>query len=66
MNMLGTHDTERILTILEGKIEQLKIAVLLQMTLPGVPLIYYGDEAGVKGMVKILVIESLIHGEKKI
>ena len=49
MNMLGTHDTERILTILEGKIEQLKIAVLLQMTLPGVPLIYYGDEAGVKG-----------------
>ena len=49
MNMLGTHDTERILTILEGKIKQLKIAVLLQMTLPGVPLIYYGDEAGVIG-----------------
>lgn len=65
MNMLGTHDTERILTILEGKIEQLKIAVLLQMTLPGVPLIYYGDEEGEK-VVKILIIESLIHGEKKI
>ena len=49
MNMLGTHDTERIFTILDGKIEQLKIAVILQMTLPGVPLIYYGDEAGLKG-----------------
>ena len=29
--------------------DSLKIAVLLQMTLPGVPLIYYGDEAWLKG-----------------
>lgn len=49
MNMLGNHDTERILTILNNNILLLKIAVLLQMTLPGVPLIYYGDEAGLKG-----------------
>lgn len=49
MNMLGNHDTERILTILDNNILLLKIAVLLQMTLPGVPLIYYGDEAGLKG-----------------
>ena len=71
MNILGTHDTERILTVLgcrvvpsdkeemakmklsedelkEG-IKLLKIAVLLQMTLPGVPCIYYGDEAGMEG-----------------
>ena len=27
----------------------LKMAVLLQMTLPGVPCIYYGDEAGMEG-----------------
>ncbi|MDD4437003.1 MAG: glycoside hydrolase family 13 protein [Tissierellia bacterium] len=27
----------------------LKIAVLLQMTLPGIPCIYYGDEAGMEG-----------------
>lgn len=72
MNLLGTHDTERILTALGGregrwlsKEEQaterlnpaayrearkmLMIAVLLQMTLPGVPCIYYGDEAGMEG-----------------
>lgn len=72
MNMLGTHDTRRILTALGGKemyhankeaksrtqmteeerihgLELLKLAVLLQMTLPGVPCIYYGDEAGMEG-----------------
>ena len=32
----------------KGK-ELLKRAVLLQMTLPGVPCVYYGDEAGMEG-----------------
>lgn len=53
LNILGTHDTERILTILnekgENTIDYLKLAVAIQMTMPGVPLIYYGDEAGLKG-----------------
>lgn len=71
MNVIGTHDTERILTVLgssitpitEGEmsisklseeelnngIKLLKIVVLLQMTLPGIPCIYYGDEAGIEG-----------------
>ena len=71
MNIIGTHDTERILTVLgnsiipyskeemsksklsEKELKQgiklLKIAVLLQMTLPGIPCIYYGDEAGLQG-----------------
>ena len=70
MNILGTHDTSRILTVLGGKIchskdemsitflndeeksraiERLKIAALLQFTLPGVPCIYYGDENAMEG-----------------
>lgn len=55
MNMLGTHDTERILTVFQNNrsrqdaVKLLKIAAALQMTLPGVPHIYYGDEAGVTG-----------------
>ena len=49
MNVIGTSDTERILTVLDGNIQLLKIIVALQFTLPGVPLIYYGDEAGVTG-----------------
>lgn len=71
MNILGTHDTVRILTELgrakepttkdEASVsrlsdEELKIGVrrlktasFLQFTLPGVPCIYYGDEAGLEG-----------------
>ena len=33
----------------EESIKRLKIATLLQFTLPGVPSIYYGDEIGMQG-----------------
>ncbi|EYE87773.1 alpha-amylase [Fervidicella metallireducens AeB] len=56
MNLLGSHDTERIFTILynytcnkEVAIGLLKLASLLQMCFPGVPCIYYGDEAALEG-----------------
>ena len=49
MNILGNHDTERIKTALNSDINLLKDAILIQMTMPGVPLIYYGDEAGLEG-----------------
>ncbi|MCL2798501.1 MAG: glycoside hydrolase family 13 protein, partial [Firmicutes bacterium] len=69
MNLLGTHDTVRILTALgdSGKadtreqranakllnpaavIQKLKMATVLQYTLPGCPCVYYGDEAGLEG-----------------
>ncbi|MCL2096440.1 MAG: glycoside hydrolase family 13 protein [Oscillospiraceae bacterium] len=71
MNIVGTHDTMRILTALgseefteskdkmaESKLSRkerengvflLKAAALMQMTLPGIPCIYYGDEAGMEG-----------------
>lgn len=53
LNILGTHDTERILTSI-GKDDRknmykLIMALSIQMTIPGVPLIYYGDEAGLTG-----------------
>lgn len=72
MNILGTHDTSRILTVLGGKmcsskeemsvthmsendrnaaVEKLKMAALLQFTLPGIPSIYYGDENGMEGYI---------------
>lgn len=72
MNFLGTHDTERILTVLgtdgeEGMsadllarykmsesqrkkaLEMLKNAYVLLAFMPGIPCIYYGDEAGMEG-----------------
>jgi len=49
INIAGTNDTERILTVLDENIELLRLLVVIQFTLPGVPLIYYGDETGLKG-----------------
>lgn len=73
MNIIGTHDTARILTALsdavfpEGKLAmshfkltgaqravaktRLRMAAALQFTLPGVPCVYYGDEAGMEGCI---------------
>lgn len=73
MNLLGSHDRARILTLLgdapseadltdkqrrafrlsakarQLAVQKLKLFSLLQMTFPGVPSIYYGDEAGMEG-----------------
>lgn len=48
-NLLGSHDTERFLTLTGGNIEKVKLAVLFQMTYIGAPMIYYGDEIGMMG-----------------
>lgn len=74
MNLLGSHDTVRILSALGGAPDRdtltreqqakysltgeqtllgkrrLILAAVLQASMPGVPCIYYGDEAGVAGM----------------
>ncbi|WP_089609364.1 bifunctional glycogen debranching protein GlgX/4-alpha-glucanotransferase [Dehalobacterium formicoaceticum] len=73
MNVMGSHDRKRALTILgeapsgeefserekegyrlppakkELGVKRLKLLSLLQMTFPGVPCVYYGDEAGMEG-----------------
>jgi len=73
LNIIGSHDAPRILTVLGRapsgheltELEKesyrltpeqqkqskaaLKLLSLLQMTFPGVPCIYYGDEAGMEG-----------------
>lgn len=49
MNLLGNHDTERLFTVLKEDISLLELAIVIQMTFPGVPLIYYGDEVGLLG-----------------
>lgn len=66
MNLLDSHDTERLLwtltpgaentqerelnaaNVAEGKQRQ-RLAALIQMTMPGAPTIYYGDEVGLTG-----------------
>jgi glycosidase len=66
MNLLDSHDTERLLwtltpgaetpadrelnaaNVAAGK-DRVRLASLIQFTLPGAPTIYYGDEVGVTG-----------------
>jgi len=71
MNLLGSHDTERILTVLgeenfdgpnselrirrltdnkrKSAINTLKALYTVLVSLPGIPTVYYGDEAGLEG-----------------
>ena len=48
-NLLGSHDTPRILTLAKGNRDKVKLAFLFQMTYPGAPVVYYGDEIGMTG-----------------
>jgi 4-alpha-glucanotransferase len=56
MNILGTHDTRRILTVLgedgtdsDYTRQRLFLAMLIVSFMPGIPCVYYGDEIGMKG-----------------
>ncbi|MDT8903076.1 4-alpha-glucanotransferase [Anaeroselena agilis] len=78
LNLIGSHDVPRILTLLGGyeepehvafseqrrqrlgpgerelAVRRLKLLALWQMTFPGVPCVYYGDEAGLEGYAEPL------------
>ena len=49
LNLLGSHDTARILTVAGGDAASVRLAALLTFTFPGAPCIYYGDEIGMTG-----------------
>ncbi len=46
LNLLDSHDTARALWIMGEDVSALRLCVLFQMTAPGAPCIYYGDEIG--------------------
>jgi glycosidase len=48
-NLLGSHDTERFLTLCGGDEAMWKLGVLFLLTYPGTPCLYYGDEVGMTG-----------------
>lgn len=48
-NQLDSHDTARFLTLLNGNIKRMRMAVVWMYTWIGVPCIYYGDEVGLDG-----------------
>jgi alpha-glucosidase len=48
-NLLGSHDTPRLRTIVGDDLARVRVAMTLLFTYPGVPCIYYGDEIGLAG-----------------
>jgi neopullulanase len=49
LNSLDSHDTPRFLTLARGDESAFRLATLFQMTYPGAPCVYYGDEIGMEG-----------------
>ena len=46
LNLLSSHDMPRFLSLVSQKTQDFRLATLFQMTYPGAPCIYYGDEIG--------------------
>jgi neopullulanase len=49
LNLLDSHDTPRMLTLVGGDRPTAFMSWLAIMTLPGAPCVYYGDEVGLPG-----------------
>lgn len=49
LNLLSSHDMPRFITLAGGDEAALRLATTFQMTYPGAPCIYYGDEIGMQG-----------------
>ena len=49
-NILGSHDSARIRTLV-GSAARHRVAAGLQFTLPGVPMVFAGDEIGLEGVL---------------
>jgi neopullulanase len=49
LNLLDSHDMARFVSLARGDVSALRLATTFQMTYPGAPSIYYGDEIGLDG-----------------
>ena len=50
LNLLDGHDTCRFLSLCQGDLKKMELAILFQMTFIGMPSVFYGDEKGMTGM----------------
>ena len=50
LNLLDSHDVSRFLSLCGGDVRRYRLAALFQLTFPGMPSIFYGDELGAMGV----------------
>ncbi|HRW19323.1 MAG TPA: glycoside hydrolase family 13 protein [Dermatophilaceae bacterium] len=48
-NLLGSHDTSRIRTLVGADARLVEVGAGLLFTMPGIPMVTYGDEVGMRG-----------------
>ena len=51
LNLLDSHDVSRFRSLCRDE-ESFRLAVIFQMTFPGMPSVFYGDEAGLTGILE--------------
>jgi glycosidase len=49
VRFVNNHDTNRVMSDVNGDMARARAAAVLELTVPGVPVIYYGEELGMKG-----------------
>ena len=52
LNLLGSHDVSRFLSLCGGDKRRYKLAILFMMCFVGMPTIFYGDELGMAGVLE--------------
>lgn len=49
LGTIGDHDVDRLTSVIGGSLTKARVAAAIQMTGPFPPIIYYGDEIGMRG-----------------
>lgn len=65
LNLLDSHDVSRFLSLCGNDEKRYKLAVLFQMTFPGIPSIFYGDERGIGGILEKEYRAAMPWGKEK-
>ncbi len=63
LNLLDSHDVSRYLTLCGENLDKVELSVLLQMTFPGMPCVFYGDEKGINGLTESEYRQAMAWGK---
>lgn len=64
-NIVSSHDTPRLQTLLDEDARRVRLALTLAFAYPGVPMIYYGEEIGMRGGADPLNRAKMIWDERE-